>query len=55
MERGLLGNKGKENQESLDEIQTDFYMEALKPGKRILTLDNGLTNKATDKIFGQKD
>lgn len=53
MERGLLGSKGKENQESLDEIQTDFYMEALKPGKRILNFSNALTNKATDEIFGQ--
>ena len=53
MERGLFGTQGKENQVALDEIQTEFYEEALKPGIRRMNLSNGISDKATDKIFAQ--
>ena len=50
MSQGPFGTK-KEEQESLDEIQTEFYKEALTPGKKMVTLASGLSNQAKDKIL----
>lgn len=52
MSQGIFGTKGKEEQEALDEIQTEFYREALTPGKKMATLACAMSNSAKDKILG---
>lgn len=50
MSQGPFGTK-KEEQESLDEIQTEFYKEALTPGKKMITFASGLSNNGKDRIL----
>ena len=52
MSQGIFGTRGKEEQEALDEIQTEFYREALTPGKKMATLACAMSNSAKDKILG---
>ena len=53
LSRGGFAYKPRDKQEILDEIQTNFYKEAIKPEKRVYTFATAMGGNPVDTIFSK--